>query len=218
MPQKSKMSKAALKKRTASSTSFISNKLTNYGVSKQDEYYDIDDDLLSGFKTDDECEEEVEVEVDEQITEETVAELTSKVTQWIDPGHNCGVRGAGTSESTFYRNLSKQKKTSEAGKESKSIKYWLVPTSSSSLPSTSSSTGTSTESNSTAATATALDGTLNDDTNEDLDIDFSIFGILDENNIFGEILESEDKNEVKAKPKYTAAEAKKNLLGRLKHT
>jgi hypothetical protein len=111
------------------------------------------------------------------------------------------------------RNLSKQKRTSDASKVSKSIKGWLVPTSSSSLPSTSSSsaTGTATESNSTAATATAVGGTLNDDRNKNLDMDFSIFGILDEYNIFGEILES-DENEDKAKPKYAAAEATKHLL------
>ena len=46
---------------------------------------------------------------------------------------------------------------------------------------------------------------------DELDVDFSIFGILDQYNIFGEILQSEDKNIVKSKPIYTAAEAIKRL-------
>ena len=49
MPQKLKMSKAASKKRPANSGSFVSNKLVNLGVNKQDEIYDIDDDLINGF-------------------------------------------------------------------------------------------------------------------------------------------------------------------------
>jgi hypothetical protein len=80
MPQKSKMSKAASKKRPAKSCSFVSNKLISLGVNNQDEVYDIDDDLINGFKTDDDG-EECEVEVNDPITEEGVAELTKKITK-----------------------------------------------------------------------------------------------------------------------------------------
>ena len=52
---------------------------------------------------------------------------------------------------------------------------------------------------------------------DELDVDFSIFGILDQYNIFGEILQSEDKNIVKSKPIYTAAEAIKRLMDNEAH-
>jgi hypothetical protein len=157
MPQKLKMSKAASKKRPANSGSFVSNKLVNLGVNKQDEIYYIDDDLINGFKADDDG-DECEVEVDDPITEEGVAELTEKVLRWRNLGNNFGVRGAGTSERTFYRNLSKQKKTTDAGKITKSITGWLVSkenmTSSSSSAATGASSGQSSSSSSATAKAT----------------------------------------------------------------
>jgi hypothetical protein len=228
MPQKSKMSKAASKKRPANSCSFVSNKLISLGVNNQDEVYDIDDDLINGFKTDDDG-EECEVEVNDPITEEGVAELTEKVLRWRDLGNNFGVRGAGTSERTFYRNQSKQKKTTDAGKITKSITGWLVSkeniTSSSTaatgasscqLSSSSSATSTATE-KAIETTASAATATLHDNMDEEFDTDFSIFGILDQYNLFGEMLESENKNQLKRKPMYTAMEAIRHLLEKEAH-
>ena len=88
------MSLAASRKRPANSSSFTSNKLINHGENKQDEFFDIDDDLLSGFKTDDENDEVIEEEVDDLISEEAVTDLTNKVMRWRDPGTNCGIRNS----------------------------------------------------------------------------------------------------------------------------
>jgi hypothetical protein len=71
---------------------------------EDDEYFDIDDDRISNFKEvgeDIEC-DEIENVYDEAIPQLTV-EFVTKCKSWRKVGQNSGVRGAGTSKSTFTR-------------------------------------------------------------------------------------------------------------------
>lgn len=234
MPQKSRMSMAASKKRSSTSIVFVCSKSTKNKLN--DEFYDMDDDLISGFKTDEDddvdCANEESVdESSDVITEEAVLELTEKVMKWREIGYNCGVRGAGTSGSTYYRNLSKKNKTVKAGKISKFITGWLstaksntenldsaasTAANSETATSITSSYDVSTASNTTSAIASiTANATASEINVDDVDIDESIFGVLDQYNIFGETMESSDREDGPSPdktPAHTVANAIKNLL------
>ena len=69
-----------------------------------DEYSDIDDDRISNFK---DVGEDTELDVIEDVRCEPIPQLSvefvTKCRLWREVGHNSGVRGAGTSKSTFTR-------------------------------------------------------------------------------------------------------------------
>ena len=48
---------------------------------------------------------EIEMEIDDVAIQAIIRERFN----WRDSGHNCNVRGAGTSRSTYFRNLAKSK-------------------------------------------------------------------------------------------------------------
>ena len=140
MPQRSKRSMIALRNRPSDSKKFQRVEVLS------DEIYDMDDDDISGFRTegDDDSDDEALLIRDEfddltgGMGGEIIQGLSDQIKLWRVKGNNCGVRGAGTSERTYYRNQASTSKTDNAAKLCQRIKtFFSTPASSDGGPASS---------------------------------------------------------------------------------